>query len=96
MASFSVRFAADFERDLIRERTMAGLKAARARGRKGGRRFNLTKAQVRLAEAAMKNRDTSVRELCKELSITRPTLYKYIGPNGELRDYAKRVLEMVI
>jgi len=87
---------AEFERDLIRERTMAGLKAARARGRKGGRRFNLTKAQVRLAEAAMKNRDTSVRELCKELSITRPTLYKYIGPNGELRDYAKRVLEMVI
>ncbi len=87
---------AEFERDLIRERTMAGLQAARARGRKGGRRFNLTKAQVRLAEAAMKNRDTSVRELCKELGITRPTLYKYIGPNGELRDYAKRVLEIVI
>lgn len=47
---------AEFERDLIRERTMAGLSAARARGRKGGRKFALTKAQVRLAQAAMANR----------------------------------------
>ena len=44
---------AEFERDLIRERTMAGLASARARGRKGGRKFALTKAQVRLAQAAM-------------------------------------------
>ena len=84
---------AEFERELIRERTIAGITAARARGRMGGRKFNLTKAQVRLAEASMKNRDTSVTELCKELKITRATLYKYISPNGELRDYAKRVLE---
>lgn len=84
---------AEFERELIRERTIAGIQAARARGRMGGRKFNLTKAQVRLAEASMKNRDTSVTELCKELKITRATLYKYISPTGELRDYAKRVLE---
>lgn len=84
---------AEFERELIRERTIAGIIAARARGRMGGRKFNLTKAQVRLAEASMKNRDTSVTELCKELKITRATLYKYISPTGELRDYAKRVLE---
>ena len=84
---------AEFERELIRERTIAGITAARARGRMGGRKFNLTKAQVRLAEASMKNRDTSVAELCKELKITRATLYKYISPTGELRDYAKRVLE---
>ena len=83
----------EFERELIRERTIAGITAARARGRMGGRKFNLTKAQVRLAEASMKNRDTSVTELCKELKITRATLYKYISPTGELRDYAKRVLE---
>lgn len=83
---------AEFERELIRERTIAGIQAARARGRKGGRKFNLTKAQVRLAEASMKNRDSSVTELCKELKITRATLYKYISPTGELRDYAKRVL----
>jgi DNA invertase Pin-like site-specific DNA recombinase len=84
---------AEFERELIRERTVAGIQAARARGRMGGRKFGLTKAQVRLAEAAMKSRDTSVAELCKELGITRATLYKYISPTGELRDYAKRVLE---
>ena len=52
---------AEFERELIRERTVAGLKAARARGRKGGRKFALSKAQVRLAQAAMAHRDTSVR-----------------------------------
>ena len=50
---------AEFERELIRERTVAGLKAARARGRKGGRKFALSKAQVRLAQAAMAHRDTS-------------------------------------
>ncbi len=60
---------AEFERELIRERTVAGLKAARARGRKGGRKFALSKAQVRLAQAAMAHRDTSVSELCRELGI---------------------------
>jgi len=83
---------AEFERDLIRERTMAGLAAARARGRKGGRKFALSKAQVRLAQAAMAQRDTSVSDLCKELGIERVTLYRYVGPKGELRDYGKRVL----
>ena len=86
---------AEFERDLIRERTMAGLAAARARGRKGGRKFalmdllqHLTKAQVRLAQAAMAQLDTSV---C-DLGIERVTLNRYVGPKGELRDYGKRVL----
>lgn len=82
----------EFERELNRERTIAGLQAARARGRKGGRKFQLTKAQVRLAQASMKNRDTSVAELCKELGITRPTLYRYVGPKGELREFGERVL----
>jgi DNA invertase Pin-like site-specific DNA recombinase len=85
---------AEFERELIRERTVAGLQAARARGRKGGRKFGLTKAQVRLAQAAMKNRDAKVNELCKELGgITRATLYRYISPDGELREHGKRVLQ---
>jgi DNA invertase Pin-like site-specific DNA recombinase len=83
---------AEFERDLIRERTMAGLAAARARGRKGGRKFAVSKAQVRLAQAVMAERDTSVAVLCKELGIERVTLYRYVGPKGELRDYGKRVL----
>lgn len=83
---------AEFESELIRERTMAGLAAARARGRKGGRKFALTKAQVRLAQAAMSNRDTSVSELCSELGVKPVTLYRYVDPNGNLRDYGKRVL----
>ncbi|MEM6932082.1 MAG: recombinase family protein [Pseudomonadota bacterium] len=84
---------AEFERELIRERTMAGLAAARARGRKGGRKFALTKAQVRLAEAAMANRDTSVTDLAAELGVKPVTLYRYVGPKGELRENGKRVLE---
>lgn len=83
---------AEFESELIRERTMAGLQAARARGRKGGRKFALTKAQVRMAQAAMANRDTSVSELCKELGVKPVTLYRYVDPDGNLRDYGRRVL----
>lgn len=83
---------AEFERELIRERTIAGLNAARAHGRKGGRKFQLTKAQIRLAQAAMSNRDTSVSELCTELGVTRATLYRYVGPDGELREFGKKVL----
>jgi DNA invertase Pin-like site-specific DNA recombinase len=83
---------AEFERELIRERTIAGLAAARARGRKGGRKFALTKAQVRLAQAAMANRDTSVSDLAAELGIRPVTLYRYVGPNGELRENGERVL----
>lgn len=71
---------------------MAGLQAARARGRKGGRKFALTKAQVQLAQAAMANSDTSVSDLCKQLGIRPVTLYRYVDPNGNLRDYGKRVL----
>ncbi len=67
-------------------RTKAGLAAARARGRKGGRKSAMTKAQVRLAQAAMGEKETRVGDLCKELSVSRPTLYRYVGPNGELRE----------
>ena len=83
---------AEFERELIRERTLAGLEAARARGRRGGRKFALTKAQVRLAQAAMKSRDTSVADLAAELRVKPVTLYRYVGPRGELRENGKQVL----
>lgn len=85
---------AEFERELIRERTKAGLDAARARGRKGGRKFALTKAQVRLAVAAMRDRDTSVEELCAELGVSSSTLYRYVTAEGELRDHGRRVLDV--
>ena len=83
---------AEFERELIRERTVAGLEAARARGRKGGRKFALSKAQVRLAQSAMAHRDTSVSELCRELGIRPVTLYRYVGPLGQLREQGRKVL----
>ncbi len=83
---------AEFERELIRERTLAGLNAARARGKKGGRKHQLSKGQVRLAQASMKNKDTNVSELCRELGVSRQTLYRYVGPDGNLRDYGKQVL----
>lgn len=40
----------------------------------------------------MSNRDTSVSELCKEIGVTRATLYRYVGPTGELREFGKKVL----
>jgi DNA invertase Pin-like site-specific DNA recombinase len=86
---------AEFEHELIRERTKAGLAAARARGRKGGRKLAMSKAQVRLAQAAMGKRETSVAALCDELRITRATLYRYVGPNGELRKHGRQVLGIV-
>src|SRR5271167_1016942 len=62
---------AEFERELIVERTKAGLASARARGRKGGAPFKMTPAKLRLAMAAMAQRETKVSELCRELGVVR-------------------------
>jgi DNA invertase Pin-like site-specific DNA recombinase len=69
---------AEFERDVIRERTQAGLSAARARGRLGGRPKGLTKASACAAETLYKEKKLSVIEICKKLSISKSTLYKYL------------------
>src|ERR1035437_7227492 len=83
---------AEFERELISERTIAGLASARARGRTGGRPFTMTPAKIRLAMASMAKPDTKVGELCKELGISRQTLYRHVTPNGEARPDGVRVL----
>lgn len=83
---------AEFERELISERTIAGLASARARGRTGGRPFTMTPAKVRLAMASMGKPDTKVGELCKELGISRQTLYRHVSPDGEARPDDVRVL----
>jgi DNA invertase Pin-like site-specific DNA recombinase len=85
---------AEFERDLISERTRAGLASARARGRKGGRRPKMTAAKLRLAIAAMGKPETNVGDLCRELGVTRSTLYRHVSPTGETRADAKRVLKL--
>ena len=76
---------AEFERELISERTKAGLAAARARGRKGGRKPKMTPSKLHLAQTALKDPQTQVSSLCKELGITRQTLYRHISPEGDLR-----------
>ena len=83
---------AEFERELIVERTRAGLQAARARGRHGGRPFKMTSAKLRLAQAAMGQPETKVGELCTELGITRQTLYRHVDPKGALRPDGEKLL----
>jgi DNA invertase Pin-like site-specific DNA recombinase len=83
---------AEFERELISERTKAGLESARARGRKGGAPFKMTAAKLRLAMAAMGNPETNVGELCQELGITRQTLYRHVSPDGSLREDGQKLL----
>src|SRR3954468_16060630 len=83
---------AEFERELIVERTRAGMAAARARGRSGGRPYKMTPAKLRLAMAAMGQPETKVGALCAELEITRQTLYRHVAPDGSLRPDGQRVL----
>ena len=84
---------AEFERELIVERTKAGLVSARARGRRGGRPYKMTASKLRLAQAAMGQPETKVAELCRELGVTRQTLYRHVGPAGELREDGRKLLE---
>ena len=80
---------AEFERELIRERTIAPLQSAR--GRKGGKKFQLTKSKVRLAEIAMKNKETKISDLCKELGgVNKQTLYRYVSHTSEFRKYREK------
>ena len=83
---------AEFERDLISERTKAGLAAARARGRKGGAPYKMTPAKLRLAVASIADPGTHVGDLCKELGITRQTLYRHVSPEGILRKDGEALL----
>lgn len=69
---------AEFERNLIRERTKAGLEAARARGRKGGRKPALTEKAVKEIRQLLKNPDIEVTEVAKRYGVSRATIYKYI------------------
>jgi DNA invertase Pin-like site-specific DNA recombinase len=83
---------AEFERELISERTRAGLASARARGHNGGRKPKMTPAKLRLAAAAMGKKGTVVADLCEEIGITRATLYRYVSPTGELRSAGKKLV----
>jgi DNA invertase Pin-like site-specific DNA recombinase len=69
---------AEFERDIIKERTNAGLAAARARGKLGGRPPALSPEKIRLARKLYEDKSTSVTEICKILAISRHTLRRYV------------------
>jgi DNA invertase Pin-like site-specific DNA recombinase len=69
---------AEFERSLIRDRTQAGLKAARARGRKGGRRPALNPDRRALAVKLYDEREMPVAKVCRMMGISEPTLYSYV------------------
>lgn len=84
---------AEFERELISERTVAGLASARARGRSGGRPFKMTPAKLRLALASMGNPETKISVLCDELGVTRQTLYRHVSPKGELRPDGRKLIK---
>ncbi len=74
---------AEFERTLIRERTRAGLKAARARGRQGGRPMTLSDEKRRMAQALRDDPTQSVAAICMALGITRTTFYRYTTGNTQ-------------
>ncbi len=70
---------AEFERNLIRERTRAGLAAARARGRKGGRKPALDDPQVREIRALLRDPEILVTDVARRYGVSRTTLYRYVG-----------------
>lgn len=72
---------AEFERNLIRERTMAGLAAARARGKQGGRPKSLNKEKQQVLRRLYQDQNLPIKTICEMMSISKPTLYKYINGN---------------
>jgi DNA invertase Pin-like site-specific DNA recombinase len=67
---------AEFEREMIRERTKAGLRAARARGRMNGRPKKLSGQQIKMAKKLMQDKETKVSEISKTMNVSRSTLYR--------------------
>ncbi len=83
---------AEFERALIIERTKAGLEAARARGRKGGRPLKVTPAMVKTMQDEIINKNTLPSTLCKQFDISPTTFYRYLSQYGELRYEGKKIM----
>lgn len=77
---------AEFERDIIRERTMAGLEAAMARGRKGVRKPIMDEEKLALASKMLKNGEIPVGEVCQAVGVSRSTLYRHLKPDGSVRE----------
>jgi DNA invertase Pin-like site-specific DNA recombinase len=84
----------EFEHELIIERTRAGLAAARARGRKGGRPRKMNKSTLTMAMAAMADPKSVAAEVSKRLGITTTTLYMYVNGDGSPKEAGTKLLEL--
>ena len=84
---------AEFERELIAERTRAGLAAARARGRHGGRPRKMDRAMLQMAMTAMAARETNAQDLARRLGITTTTLYMYVNGDGTVKAPGQKLLD---
>ena len=75
---------AEFERNLIKERTIAGLDAARSRGRRGGRpKLKASTSKVSMAKKMYADKSNKINDICKTLNISRATLYRYVNTKTE-------------
>ena len=83
---------AEFERDLIIERTQAGLESARARGRIGGRPRKMDEPKIRTAMAALSDRKSIATEVARTLGVTTATLYKHVNADGSLKAAGQKIL----
>ena len=77
---------AEFERNLIRERTHAGLQAARTRGRNGGRPKKLSTDKAKMAIQLYEGKLHSIKQICSFIGVSKPTLYKHIKKSAELKN----------
>lgn len=82
---------AEFERDLIRERVQAGLKAARTRGKIGGRPQALTKEQIENLKTIYETKKVPVIEICKMFDIRKPTMYRYLKKNDVIEGFSNSI-----
>jgi len=68
------------------QQAQAGLRAVQARGRLGGRPKRMTPEKVEMAARLMKDAETPVKEICAALGVSKSTLYRYVGPDGSVRE----------
>ena len=84
---------AEFERELIVERTQAGLAAARARGRKGGRPRKMDRSTLKMAMTALADANSNATDVAKRLGITTTTLYMYVNGDGSVKAAGQAILK---
>ncbi len=84
---------AEFEAELIRERTQAGLTAARARGRVGGRPRKMTMATLKMVMVALADPNNNATDVARRLGLTRTTLYVYLNGDGSVKAIGQRLLD---